>query len=220
MSPALAAQQSPGVPEISVGISRGRQKPARRIFKGSDYVKDGLPEVADDDYLAISRNHDRLRAITLVALAPNHNAAAIVNAFTGDTFGETNPLVVAAELKRQCEDVQAGDLKRIEATLLSQAHSLDVLFASFARRAGQQGDLRKLEAYMKLALRAQSQCRATLEALAALKNPPLVFAKQANIAHGHQQVNNGIETLPSRAEQIENRPNELLECDHGERMDT
>ncbi len=33
-------------------------------------------------------------------------------------------------------------------------------------------------------------CRATCEAIAVLKNPP-VFARQANIAHGPQQVNNG-----------------------------
>ena len=41
-----------------------------------------------------------------------------------------------------------------------------------------------------VAFKAQSQCRATLEALAAIKNPPVVFARQANIAQGPQQVNN------------------------------
>jgi len=41
-------------------------------------------------------------------------------------------------------------------------------------------------------LKAQSQCRATLEALAAIKNPPIVYARQANIAAGPQQVNNGV----------------------------
>jgi hypothetical protein len=36
-----------------------------------------------------------------------------------------------------------------------------------------------------LALKAQSQCRATLETLAAIKNPqPVAFVRQANIAHG------------------------------------
>jgi hypothetical protein len=44
---------------------------------------------------------------------------------------------------------------------------------------------------MRLALRAQGQCRATLETLAAIKNPPVVFARQANINNGgQQQVNN------------------------------
>jgi len=78
--------------------------------------------------------------------------------------------------------------------------------------------MRHFESFLKLALRAQSQARATLEALAAIKNPPMVFAKQANIAHGHQQVNNGI-PMPPRAEQIESKPNELLEYGHGERLD-
>ena len=40
----------------------------------------------------------------------------------------------------------------------------------------------------------QAQCRATLEALAEIKNPrPVAFVKQANISGGHQQVNNGMQ---------------------------
>jgi hypothetical protein len=45
---------------------------------------------------------------------------------------------------------------------------------------------------MRLALKAQSQSRATVETLAAIKNPPVVYARQANFAAGHQQVNNGV----------------------------
>ena len=48
------------------------------------------------------------------------------------------------------------------------------------------------ETYMRMALKAQSQCRATLKTLANIKNPPVVFARQANIAQGPQQVNNGM----------------------------
>jgi len=51
--------------------------------------------------------------------------------------------------------------------------------------------IKAAETYMRLALKAQSQCARTIEVLAAMKNPPVVFAKQANISHGHQQVNNG-----------------------------
>jgi len=68
-----------------------------------------------------------------------------------------------------------------------------------------------METYLKLALRAQSQCRATLETLAAIKNPPVVFAKQANIAN-NQQVNNGEAVPVARAGKIENAPTELLEA--------
>ena len=42
-------------------------------------------------------------------------------------------------------------------------------------------------------LLAQSNCRATVEALAYMQNPPTVFARQANIASGPQQINNGVE---------------------------
>ena len=72
------------------------------------------------------------------------------------------------------------------------------------------------ERFMKLAFKAQSQCRATFETLALLKNPP-VFTRQANIA-GQQVVNNGVINQPSRAREIGNAPKELLEA-HGERLD-
>jgi len=48
-----------------------------------------------------------------------------------------------------------------------------------------------LDRYLELALRAQSQSRATWDALATIKNPPVAgYVRQANIAHGPQQVNN------------------------------
>ncbi|MFI3222522.1 MAG: hypothetical protein QX191_05740 [Methylococcaceae bacterium] len=64
------------------------------------------------------------------------------------------------------------------------------------------------ESYMRLAFKAQAQCRTTLEALATIKNPPIIFAKQANITNGHQQINNGISA--PRTENNQNQPNELL----------
>ena len=38
--------------------------------------------------------------------------------------------------------------------------------------------------YMRLTLKAQGQRRATLETLAAIKNPTTMFARQANITQG------------------------------------
>ena len=44
---------------------------------------------------------------------------------------------------------------------------------------------------MKLALKAQSQCRSTWEVVSAIQNPPIAgYVSQANIAQ-NQQVNNG-----------------------------
>ncbi len=75
--------------------------------------------------------------------------------------------------------------------LTAQAHTLDAIFNNLARRAINAKYMNELEPYLKLALRAQSQCRATWEALATIKNPPVMgYVRQANVAHGPQQVNN------------------------------
>ncbi|MNL67048.1 hypothetical protein D3C87_1916020 [compost metagenome] len=76
-----------------------------------------------------------------------------------------------------------------------------------------------LESYMRLALKAQNQARATLQTLGELKNPKQVaFVKQANI--GNQvQVNNGIQEKPARTRKTKKAQNELLEVEHGERLD-
>ena len=107
-----------------------------------------------------------------------------------------------------------------EAMLVTQAHALDSIFTELARRSAlNMGEyIEASEKYMRLALKAQAQCRATIETLAALKNPPIVIARQANISNGPQQVNNG--APPPRAEETPTAPNELLETDHGKRQDT
>jgi hypothetical protein len=125
---------------------------------------------------------------------------------------------------RQIEVANDGNLKRAEAMLTTQAHTLDAIFNNLARRAINAEYMDHLDRYLRLALRAQSQCRATLETLATIKNPPPVaFVRQANIAHGPQQVNNNSSALanpPSRARENSSSQNKLLEEQHGERLDT
>lgn len=79
----------------------------------------------------------------------------------------------------------------------------------------------QIDKFTRLALKAQSQCRATLETLAVIKNPP-VFARQANIANGPQQVNNQVtvEALPRvRADALEMPQTKLLQAGDA-RVDT
>lgn len=134
---------------------------------------------------------------------------------------------VADELRIQAAAVRGGDMGRAESMLIAQAHSLDALFANLARRAcGNMGGghLEATEIYFKLALRAQNQCRATLETLSAIKNPPVVYAKQVNMAH-QQQVINGATPQPV-AKDVSHTPgsgitqNELLEAHDVQRLDT
>src|SRR4029450_418523 len=107
-------------------------------------------------------------------------------------------------------------LGQVEAMLTAQAVALNAVFVNLAHRAHLSQTLEQEQHYLKLAFKAQSQCRMTLESIAVLKNPP-VFARQANIAR-QQVVNNGTITPPTRTREIQDAPKELLEGD-GERLD-
>lgn len=169
---------------------------------------------------AKDETQDQAKAKAFVS--PHFGASCTAAAFLGDKDLSLMSLVGA--ISEQTEKVHGGDLRRLEAMLSAQAHSLDAIFNTLAQRAaanmGQY--LEATDRYMRLALKAQGQCRATLETLATIKNPPIVFARQANIAHGPQQVNNGLETLAhAHAPATKpNQANELLERQHGERLDT
>jgi hypothetical protein len=125
-------------------------------------------------------------------------------------------------LADQVQLAKSGDLSRGEAMLVTQAHTLDAIFHTCARRASANMNeyLPAAETYLRLALKAQSQSRATWETLAEIKNPRSVaFVQQANVTTGPQQINNG--TMPqqgSRARETVNEPSKLLEATDGERL--
>jgi hypothetical protein len=124
------------------------------------------------------------------------------------------------ELADQSAAVSKGDLARPEAMLLDQAHTLEALFGHLTRLAyGHLDNADMFGRLLRLAFRAQSQARATVETLAAMRNPSVVIAKQANVSSGPQQVNNGIALpIPSRARENDIRPTELLEKQRGSEL--
>lgn len=131
----------------------------------------------------------------------------------GDTVNLWNGLdepSLIDELRAQAEAVNRGEMSRVEAMLMNQASGLQNLFARLVGRGMGCDHAPAFEANMRIALRAQSQCRATLETLAAIKNPPVIFAKQANIANGHQQINNGTSAPASHTGKTINQQNELI----------
>lgn len=152
------------------------------------------------------------------SLDPAANAATTVLAFNRGTFGETGISETYEALNEAARKVRSGDMSGPEAMLLAQGDALNAIFTELARRSAiNMGEyIEASEKYMRLALKAQAQCRATIETLATLKNPPVVIARQANIAAGPQQVNNG---SPPRAEVSNNQQNELLEHTHEPRLE-
>ncbi|MFZ1640507.1 MAG: hypothetical protein WAV07_03525 [Candidatus Contendobacter sp.] len=124
------------------------------------------------------------------------------------------PILIRA-LRDQAKAVNTGDLAQAEGMLINQAVALQSLFARLVERGMAADLLAPYEVHMRLALRAQAQCTRTLEVLASIKNPPVVFAKQANIAN-QQQVNN--HPTP-HARETANSQNRLLETLPDERLD-
>lgn len=125
-----------------------------------------------------------------------------------------------AALRAQGEAINAGDMNQVEAMLVNQATALQSLFARLIERGVAQDSLPQYEAHMRLALKAQAQSRATLETLANVRNGPVIYARQANVAAGApMQVNNGL-PVGAGARQIEMPPNQLLEPPSRDRMDT
>ena len=122
-------------------------------------------------------------------------------------------------LKDRGESVNNGDLSHAEQMLAAQATALQTLFTRLAERAMEQTTMPHIEGFMRLALRAQSQCRATLETLATVKNPPVIYAKQVNQTTGPQQINNGVTAL-ARKREIETEQSKLSGGSHELLADT
>jgi hypothetical protein len=139
-----------------------------------------------DQITATARpNEDEAVGVARTVLQPTVQAAVTLKEFS-KPFGELDLDGLIESLREQTQAVNAGDLSRTEAMLAAQAHTLDSIFNNLAQRAAlNMGEyLGACDTYLKLALRAQAQCRATLETLAEVKQPRSVaFVGQANIAH-------------------------------------
>lgn len=112
-------------------------------------------------------------------------------------------------------NVNDGKMDEIERMLVGQAYALQTMFMSLVNKAQAQEYLKQYTTHMQLALKAQAQSRATIQALTELKYPrQVIVTQQANIAN-QQQVNNGTQTLPSRKEKIK-----TIEVNEGNQVQT
>ena len=189
-----------------------------------------LAEKATDPKVAKPMNGDKVglsqdALLAEVAMSAAVTGTAVVAEFSKSIVGKVDLTQTFSVLSAKVAAVHRGDLREAEAILTAQALALNAIFAQMAVYSGLniEHSLDVADRLMRLALKAQGQCRATVETLAAIKNPPAaVFARQANIAHGPQQVNNGIPAGPTRAPagNPHLKQNELLEPRDGERLDT
>lgn len=149
-----------------------------------------------------------------IGLSPLSTAAHTACLFSHGTFGDIDKTEAVGVLVEQVAQVLKGDMRGVESMLVAQALALNTVFTEMMRRAAiaKESHANLLDIYMRMALKAQAQCRATLETLAEVKNPRVTnFVQQQNNAH-QQQITNAATVsygIPLRAEKYI-QSNELL----------
>ena len=117
-----------------------------------------------------------------VALDPAAHALSVAEPFNRGSFGHRGATETFTVLLDQLKGAKAGELSHYRAMLASQAISLNSIFTELSRRAAcNMGEyLGATETYMRLALKAQAQSRATIEALERLAN-----GREQTVKHVH-----------------------------------
>ena len=126
-----------------------------------DKGKDKTPP--DPNALRVELQHGDSQSETLAALATDGALTAItLQAYAGGgkELGVTELLTA---MRKAGDETVAGDMGRFERVLTHQFLTLDALFNNLAQRSGRQDSFKGIGVLMRLALKAQSQARATAE---------------------------------------------------------
>lgn len=146
----------------------------------------------DDETLKVAEvpGVSKERQLADVALDPLVSGAALANSFSKNLFGSTEITAMVESLQDRAQAIRSNKLGSLEDMLTGQAAALNALFVEMARRSGVNlGEyMAAAEIYMKLALKAQSQCRATLEALGRLHQPREQTVRHVHVNEGGQAV--------------------------------
>lgn len=185
---------------------------------GRNAAGGGNEQVATSDDPRVTAAH-----LGKVMASPITSALRVaVQAQRGVNFGPDSKQpdwgTFTGELRASVEKLRANDFSHVEEILMCQAEALQTIFTRLAERALGSTEIPTIDLFFRYGLRAQAQCRATLETLANIKNPPAIFARQANVTSGPQQINNGV--APARARESHTAPNELSGERHELRQDT
>lgn len=130
------------------------------------------------------------RAMTVPYLRHGIVGHALSKKAAGDLPGNPDMTDFGTAIRDEAENARKGDLAMASDMLTAQALSLDALFTEYARRATMNmGDYPlAMERFAKLALKAQANCRTTLEALARLHQPREQTVRHVHVNEGGQAV--------------------------------
>lgn len=159
-------------------------------------AKQVLADIPPDNTLQVEQAPDEApyAAMARKVLGPGFRHGAIAGGFAKGLFGDGVDLPGIMDNTRfmlaEGDKAVAGDMDLASRVLLSQALTLDSMFTELARRsAASMGDYPEaMERYMRLALKAQSNSRQTLEALTKLHQPREQVVRHIHVNEGGQAV--------------------------------
>lgn len=130
------------------------------------------------------------RMLADVAVNPIAGAAIVTQTLSRGLFGELPLPGLLEAVLDATEAAKAGNLADQRALLASQTLSLNAIFVELVRRAAaNMGEhMHATDHYMRLALKAQAQCRATIEALDRLANGHQQPVKHVHVNQGGQAI--------------------------------
>lgn len=130
------------------------------------------------------------RNLADVSLDPAANAMVAARMYNKFSFGEQDTTALFQSLHDTGIEAASGDLTHQKSMLAVQADVLNTVFAELSRRAAMNmGEyLGATETYLRLALKAQSQCRSTIEALDRLCNDRTQTVRHVHVNQGGQAV--------------------------------
>jgi hypothetical protein len=149
-----------------------------------------------NDALLVEQTPDETGAMAMArkVLDPGFRHAATASSFAGkllgDSFEHPGLMDYVHHVLKVGDKAEAGDLAIASRLLASQAITLDSMFTEMARRTAlNMGEyIDAAERYGRLALKAQSNCRATLETLAKLHQPREQTVRHVHVNEGGQAV--------------------------------
>lgn len=155
---------------------------------------------------------DKIKKVREAKLYTNcfASAAMAINTLHGHGRLLDCPTVMD-ELIESSKKITSGNITEIEQMLIAQAKALDFIFYDAMSKLADLDMINQIEAFVNIALRAQSQSRKTLSALAEIKHP-----KRTTFINSQ---NNAIQVNNSDSKNSKNLSNKVVSEVQLEKMD-
>lgn len=154
------------------------------------------PAAATPLEVAARKDETNRQALARKFTGPVNRHGMVVDEVCSRYFASLEPadrpglVEFATDIKARTDRAVSGDLSASSELLMAQAVTLDNIFTEYARIAlvNISGHMDASERYMRLALKAQANSRATVEALAKLHQPREQTVRHVHVNEGGQAV--------------------------------